>query len=378
MTGFTAQNVADWVDRFGDDNCSDLHLTPHRGLLTVKYKETKAVPDVPTLDAASIDDFATSLFEHHREGGWNAGTWQAFASTDQARRYRARVTLRRTVHGTTATLRIIPRQIPTWQQLGLTKKVVQLVGRGSGFIGIAGPTGSGKSSTLAACIAALMDSIDSHVYMLEDPTEFIHQPRRSLVTQRELGTHFRSYEDGIKDAKGSHPRVIVVGEIRDGEVAQAALDAALSGHLVISTLHASSVEDAIAAMIAFYPADKQHLARAQLAQALQAVVVQSLVRKDGTNVSADEPQMALVQEVAINDRELEGTIRADVGGGSLHHVRSYLRGAGRRAGNVPFEDSLAHLVRNNKVKHETAAAMLREPQTLTEALNMPARSDLEA
>ncbi|MBO1741044.1 hypothetical protein [Leifsonia sp. TF02-11] len=132
-------------------------------------------------------------------------------------------------------------------------------------------------------------------------------------------------------------------------------------------------------MISFYPADKQHLARTQLAQALQAIVVQSLVRKDGENVAPDEMQMALVQEVAINDRELEGTIRGDAtGGGALHHVRSYLRSAGRRAGNVPFEDSLAHLVRNGKVTRETAAATLRDPKALTEALNMPVRTDLEA
>ncbi|MBO1741045.1 ATPase, T2SS/T4P/T4SS family [Leifsonia sp. TF02-11] len=234
MTTFTAADVAELVDRYGAEGCSDIHLTPHRGVLTVKYKQTTAIPEIPQLDPRSIDAFAESLFEHHREGGWTPATWQAFASIDQARDYRARATFKRTVHGTAATLRIIPRTIPTAAQLGLPRKVVQLAHRPSGFIGIAGPTGSGKSSTMAACLADLMNTVDSHVYMLEDPAEFLHFPTRGLVTQRELGTHFRSYEDGIKDAKGSHPRVIVIGEIRDGEVAQAALDAALSGHLVIT------------------------------------------------------------------------------------------------------------------------------------------------
>lgn len=193
------------------------------------------------------------------------------------------------------------------------------------------------------------------------------------MTQREIGTHVASFEEGIIDAKGSHPRVIVIGEIREDNVARAALELALSGHLVVATIHAGSVEETVLRLLASFPADMQHQARAQLSQALRAVVVQALVRKDGPDVAPapQEHQLALVHEYAFINRQLANTIRGDGrGGGELHHIRSHIRADGRRNGMVPMEDSLARHVRAGKLTRESAAALLTYPEDLDEALKL--------
>lgn len=363
-----ATQVAEWIDAFGADGCSDLHLTQHRGLMKVKWKETLDVPEFASIRESDIDEFAASLFSG-RTGGWDANTFQGIASFDGARNFRARATVKRTLSGTAATIRLINRRIPTTQEMGVPAYVANAFGLPSGFVVVAGPTGSGKNTTIAASLNNLISKIPSHILTLEDPIEFEYTGGKSLVTQREIGTHVASFEDGIIDAKGSHPRVIVIGEIREDNVARAALELALSGHLVVATIHAGSVEETILRLLASFPADMQHQARAQLSQALRAVVVQSLVRKDGPAVDPDENQLALVHEYAFMNRQLANTIRGDGrGGGELHHIRSHIRAEGRRNGMVPMEDSLAQHVRAGKLTRETAAALLPYPEDLDEAL----------
>ncbi|RDV44033.1 type IV pilus twitching motility protein, putative PilT (plasmid) [Streptomyces sp. L7] len=359
--------ITEWIDRFGRADYSDLHLLEGRALFAVKHQQTLASSEEPRLADHAVRELADLLVPGGASALNASGSKQAFASFDGGQAFRARVTFRTELGGLMATCRLINRSLPTIEKLGIPWAIVEQATQPSGLILFAGPTNSGKSSAIAAIVNAINLEHAVHITTIEEPIEFQYPHATALVTQREVGTHVDSYASAIESAKGANPRIIVVGEIRNTAIAKAALSAALSGHLVISTVHAGSVEDAIAAMIAYYPADEQHLARVQLAQALRTVVVQNLVRKDGPSVGHDEHPLAMVREYAFNDLSLAAMIRGG-SGSDLHHIRQHLHGEGRKRGMVTKEASLAELVRAGKLNEATARAQLTDPDRLTSAL----------
>lgn len=368
----SAELIAEWVDQYGLADCSDLHLIPDHHLYVVKHQQTTPDTSQRGVDASTVNGLAELLLPGGAESVRIGGAGQAFASFDMAADFRARVTFRQSLNGLMATCRLITRTIPTVEKLEVPAVVLDQAARPSGILLVAGPTNSGKSSMIAAIVNAIYKTNAVHITTIEEPIEFVYGKGVGLVTQREVGTHVSSYEAAIESAKGANPRVIVVGEIRNSAIAKAAVSAALSGHLVISTVHAGSVEDAIAAMIAYYPSDEQHLARVQLAQALRGVVVQSLVRKDGAGVTPDEHPLAVVREFASNDLAIASMIRGQTGGGDLHHVRQHMLGDGRKRGMFTKESSLAALVRSGKLTTGTARAQLTDPDRLDAALDRAA------
>ncbi len=255
--------------------------------------------------------------------------------------------------GIAAVLRPIRRGIRSLADLGLPADLVRLVGYPDGLVLLVGPTGSGKSSTLAALIDHLNHHDARHIVTIEDPIEFRYAHGRCLIHQREVGRHVRNFADGLRAALREGPDVILVGEMRDPETIGAALTAAETGHLVLSTLHAGSAAMAVDRIIDAFAPHQQAQVRWQLAGSLRAIMTQVLLpgRRSGRLVPAVE-KMLVTPGVAANIREGRG-----------HHIASQIQ-TGRDEGMISLELSLADLVRRGEIGAEIAAGAGRHVDLL--------------
>jgi len=265
-----------------------------------------------------------------------AGCIAAFGSnTDHAIEVdgtRLRVNLFDHLNGAGLAARVIRDRVPTLAELALPAELGAVVEMRDGLVLVCGPTGSGKSTTLAALIDLLDQRRAAHVITLEDPIEYRFAPRRCLVHQRELGTHIPSFPAGITAALREAPDVILIGELRDPATIAAALTAAETGHLVLATLHASSAAGAIDRMIDAFPDTQQRQVRWQLAGVLRTVITQFLLpRRDGGRAPAFE-LVPVTTAVANIMRK-----------GDLHTLPTAIQ-SGRDAGMIPLERSLAKLL----------------------------------
>ncbi len=253
-------------------------------------------------------------------------------------------------------LRLIKRDVPSLVQLGLPADLTDLVKLRSGLVLMAGPTGSGKSTTLVALVAHLNRSRPRHVITLEDPIEYQYQPDRCLIHQREIGVHTPSFADGLRAALREAPDVIVVGELRDRETIAIALTAAETGHLVLGTVHAPNAAVAIDRLIDAYPEHQQRQARTQLAAVLRVVVTQHLLpTRTGGRIPAVERVLVTSAVAALirkNELQMLGA-----------HVQT-----GRDQGMIPLERNLARLVRAGTIDLATARAVANDLDLLEQSL----------
>lgn len=242
-------------------------------------------------------------------------------------------------------LRLVRRDVPTLERLGLPADLSELVKLRSGLVLVAGPTGSGKSTTLVALVGHLNRTRAAHVVSLEDPIEFQHTPDRCLVHQREIGVHAASFADGLRAALREAPDVIVVGELRDRETIGVALTAAETGHLVLGTVHAPGAAVAIDRLIDAFPEHQQRGARTQLAAVLRAVLTQHLL-----------PARSGGRVVAIERVPVTAAVAALIRKNELQMLGSHIQ-TGRDHGMIPLEKSLARLVRGGQVDPAIARAL---------------------
>src|SRR5499433_2184633 len=182
---------------------------------------------------------------------------------------------------TNAIFRTIPTKILTLEQLEMPSILKQLCEKEKGLILVTGPTGSGKSTTLAGMVDYLNESFEGHILTVEDPIEFVHQSKKCLVNQRELGPHTNSFANALRAALREDPDAILVGEMRDLETIQLALTAAETGHIVFGTLHTSSAPKTVDRIIDVFPPSQQGQVRAMLAESIQAIITQTLLKKKG-------------------------------------------------------------------------------------------------
>jgi twitching motility protein PilT len=202
-------------------------------------------------------------------------------------RFRVNVFLQR--RGEAAVFRTIPTKILPLEQLGMPPIIRQLCDKEKGLILVTGPTGSGKSTTLAAMLDYLNDTFEGHILTIEDPIEFVHKSKKCLVNQRELGPHTHSFANALRSALREDPDIILVGEMRDLETIQLALTAAETGHLVFGTLHTSSAPKTVDRIIDVFPPNQQAQIRAQFAESIEGVLTQTLLKKKtGGRVAAIE------------------------------------------------------------------------------------------
>ena len=271
---------------------SDLHISAGEPPVIRIHGEMTKV-DLPALDKEDVhnmiydilSDFQRKVFEEHLELDFS------FGLGDLAR---FRVNVFKQHRGESAVFRTIPSKIPGFDELNLPRVFKDIANLEKGLVLVTGPTGSGKSTTLAAIIDYINESAKEHILTVEDPIEFLHISKKCLVNQRELGPHTKSFANALRSALREDPDIILVGEMRDLETIQLALTAAETGHLVFATLHTSSAPDTVDRVIDVFPAGQQNQVRSMLSGSLQAVISQALFkRRDGRGrVAAFEVMIA--------------------------------------------------------------------------------------
>jgi twitching motility protein PilT len=255
---------------------------------------------------------------------------------------RFRVNLFRQERGSAAVFRLIPARVPTVEELELPQSVADLASAGRGLILVTGPTGSGKSTTLAAILDRVNRRMSRHVVTIEDPIEFVHTNDRSIFTQREIGPDVSSFAEGVKAAIREDPDCLLVGEMRDLETMRMALTAAETGLLVFATLHTNSAAKAVDRIIDAFPANEQEQIRVVLAETLRAVVAQQLLKK---KVSGRVPAF----EVLLGSSALSNAIRES----KTSQINNQIQ-TGRSRGMISMDQSLLELVRAGHVDGEAA------------------------
>jgi twitching motility protein PilT len=260
--------------------------------------------------------------------------------------HRFRVNLFRQTGGLAAAFRPVRHDPPTLAELGLPASLARLARFPNGIVLVTGPTGSGKSTTLVALVEQLNRESARHIVTLEDPIEYEYRSQRSLVHQRELGVHIDSFETGLRAALREAPDVILLGEMRDRATIAAAMTAAETGHLVLSSLHAGSAAMAVDRIIDVFPEHQQRQMRAQLAGTLRAVLTQHLLpaTTPGTPRPATQHSMSTVATAAL------------IRDGKTHQLASAIQ-TGRDDGMIPLDRSLADLIEARAVAYETAVAL---------------------
>lgn len=308
------------------------------------------VLDGPAIERAVLP----ALPRHAREAYERDGITDASFGLAGVGRFR--VNLHRERGRAAATIRALPRVVPRLASLALPPQVEQLAHLTRGLVLVGGGTGSGKSTTLAAIVEEINRREQRHVITIEDPIEYEHMHRRSLVEQVEIGVDAPDYPTALRAALRQMPDVLVVGEMRDTESMRLALTAAQTGHLVISTLHTTDVMSTVARMADSFPVERQPTIRQEISLALSAVLIQSLhPRKGGGLVPAVE--LLMVQYGA----------RQHIRKNQLHHLHQEIS-LTRRFGSVTFEESLATLVRAGHITPEAAVERAAHPEELARLL----------
>ncbi|MFB9325202.1 type IV pilus twitching motility protein PilT [Paenibacillus aurantiacus] len=246
-------------------------------------------------------------------------------------------------------IRTIPTAIPTLEQLQLPSILGTLANKHQGLVLVTGPTGSGKSSTLAAMIDYINRTQKKHIVTLEDPIEFLHAHKQSVVDQREVGNDTRSFANGLRAALRQDPDVILVGEMRDLETISAAVTAAETGHLVFATLHTSDAPQTIDRIIDAFPAHQQAQVRAQLAAVLVAVISQRLLPRAG-----GQGRMCAT-EIMVNNSAVANLIRTE----KIHQIKSVMQ-TGRAQGMHTMDASIKEMLQQGLVDPTTAKAYISE------------------
>ncbi len=262
-------------------------------------------------------------------------------------RFRANVFHQR--QGMGAAFRVIPQKIPNIQKLGLPKVITELLELDIGLILVTGPTGSGKSTTLAAMIDHINTNREGHIITIEDPIEFIHKSKKCVVNQREVGSNTHSFTNALRSALREDPDYILVGEMRDLETIALALTAAETGHLVFATLHTNSAPKTITRVIDVFPTTQQDQIRVQLSESLQGVIAQRLYPR------ADETGRVAAFEIMVATQAIRNLIREQ----KIFQIESVIQ-TGRQLGMQNLEQAKRKLVSEGKLAPE----FLKERLTL--------------
>ena len=263
-------------------------------------------------------------------------------------------------------IRMIPFNVRTFQELGLPPVIAKLAERPRGLVLVTGPTGSGKSTTLAAIIDKINKERKGHIITVEDPIEFIHRHQSCIVNQREIGTDTKSFASALKYALREDPDVILVGEMRDLETVSAALTIAETGHLVLATLHTNSAAESINRVIDVFPSNQQSQVRAQLAFVLEGVVTQTLLPKlkgRGRSMAA---------EIMVATPAIRALIRDD----KVHQIYSAMQ-AGKKFGMQTMNDALFQLYTAREVAQEECERVSHDPKEFLRMIGITPMEDQE-
>jgi twitching motility protein PilT len=321
---------------------SDLHLTAGLPPMIRMNGQLERMDEFPTMNSRDIQQMIYGLLtQRQREEFENHLELDCSYAIPSVARFRVNVFQQRDSMG--SVMRIIPFEIKSIEDLGVPSQVSNFAYLPRGFVLVTGPTGSGKSTTLAALIDVINRERASHIMTVEDPIEFLHEHKRSVVNQRELGTDTHSFAAALKHVLRQDPDVILVGEMRDLETIQVALTAAETGHLVFGTLHTQDAPQTVDRVIDVFPPHQQEQIRVMLGGALQGVVCQQLLK------TADGKGRVAACEVMIATPAIKNLIRE----GKTHQMYSSIQ-AGKQFGMVTMDQSLADMVIKGKVTYDAA------------------------
>jgi twitching motility protein PilT len=344
-------DFADVLIEVLDRRASDLHITAGAPP-TIRVRGRLLPLDFPVLTPADTREIVYSILNNEQrqrlETDWQVDL--AYAIPNRAR-FRVNAYFQRSAIG--AAFRLIPAEILGIDELGLPPIVHELTKKPRGFVLCTGPTGSGKSTSLAAMIDAINSTREEHIMTIEDPIEFLHRHKKCLVNQRELGSDASSFAAALRGALRQDPDVILVGEMRDLETISTALTAAETGHLVFATLHTQDTPQTIDRIIDVFPPHQQHQVRVQLSVALQGIVTQTLLP------TADGSGRVLAAEVLVPTPAIRNLIRE----GKTHQIYSVLQ-TSASAGMQTMDSALVELVRAGKITRQLAEQRSTSPDEL--------------
>lgn len=273
-------------------------------------------------------------------------------AVDGLGRFRVNVFFQRI--GIGAVFRVIPEKVKTLDEMGLPQQLKPLIAVDKGLVLVTGPTGSGKSTTLASMINEIKVSDRCHIITIEDPIEFVHTPVKSLISQREVKSHTLSFANALRAALREDPDIILVGELRDLETISLAMTAAETGHLVFATLHTNNASKAIDRVIDVFPPEQQAQIRVMLSESLRGVVAQGLLKRIDANA-----RVAAI-EILVNTTAVANLIRE----GKTFQIPSAMQ-TGAQAGMITFDNNLADHIANGRISKTSAEAFLgRKLQTV--------------
>ncbi len=319
---------------------SDLHLTSDAPPTVRVRGDMEPIPGYPVLSAEQLRRTLYGVMTERQRKVFEEELELDFAySVPGHARFRVNIFQQRDAVG--AVMRVIPWEIISLEDLGMPEVITGFAGLPRGLVLVTGPTGSGKSTTLAAIIDRINRTRRGHIMTVEDPIEFLHEHRGCLVNQREVGSDTHGFRAALKHALRQDPDVILVGELRDLETISVALTAAETGHLVLATLHTQSAQDTVSRVVDVFPADQQQQVRTQLAATLQGVVCQTLVK------TADGAGRAAAVEVMVCNTGIRAMIRDD----KLQQIQGALQ-AGAKDGMQTLNANLAALVRAGRISYD--------------------------
>jgi len=335
---------------------SDLHLVVGSEPQIRIDKELRAL-NLPVLTANDIEEMAYSLLEDKKKKEFEEHNELDF-SIEIKNVGRFRANYYRTIYGIACAFRMIPIDIPTLDEYGNPPIFKELVKKEKGLILVTGPTGSGKSTTLASMLHEINLTERRHIITIEDPVEFVHKNIKSLFSQRDVGSNTKSFATALKYSLRQDPDIILIGEMRDAETIGAALTAAETGHLVFGTLHTNSAPGTINRIIDVFDGEEQSQIRAQLASSLIAVISQTLIPRIGSGKIA-------TQEILITNSAIQNQIRED----KVHQIYSQMQLNQQETHMTTQTQQLIELLQKKIISKENAIKSSNRPDELMKMID---------
>ena len=350
-------SLSDLLKRMVDSGGSDLHITTNSPPRVRVHGELKPCDDLPPLGPAETKQLAYSILTDAQKHRFEETLELDFSfGIKDIARFRGNLFNQR--GAVACVFRVIPFEIKTFEQLGLPHILRKLCEKPRGLILVTGPTGSGKSTTLATMLNAINETRFEHMITIEDPIEFIHPHKRCLVNQREVHSDTHSFANALRAALREDPDVVLIGEMRDLETIESALRIAETGHLTFGTLHTNSASSTINRIIDVFPAHQQSQVRAQLSLVLEGILCQSLLSK------SDGRGRAMAMEILIPNAAIRNLVRED----KIHQIYSAMQSGQEKFGMQTFNQALHTLYQQKSITLETALARSSNPEELQDMI----------
>src|SRR3954470_24789883 len=352
-----AASLSDLLKRMVETGGTDLHITTNSPPQIRLHGHLQPL-DMPPLSAAETKALAYSVMTDAQKHRFEEDLELDFSfGLKGLARFRANVFNQR--GASAAVFRVIPYEIKGFNQLNLPPIVTKLCEKPRGLILVTGPTGSGKSTTLAAMLDKINSERHEHMLTIEDPIEFVHQHKNCLVNQREVHADTKSFSNALRAALREDPDVVLIGEMRDLETIESALRIAETGHLTFGTLHTNSASSTINRIIDVFPAHQQPQIRAQLSLVLEGIMCQSLLPK------VDGKGRAMCMEILVPNAAVRNLIRED----KIHQIYSAMQSGQEKYGMQTFNQSLATAYYQKQITMEVALARSSNADELQEMIN---------